>query len=124
MSETTVEVLDATETRCQRGMSIAALSKIAYQDGSWLVPCQGKDGHYTVNLSPPSPSVPMCTCADYEERGEPCKHVFAVRFVVQRDTHEDGGVTLTKMMTITEQTVIPRAYASLFSGIWARTFNK
>jgi transposase len=97
------------EAREQRGLAIAALCRIIpEQDGTWLVPSQSKPGHYRVNLNPLSPKVPMCTCPDYEERGEPCKHVFAVQFVVKRETHADGSVTVTETLTITGKTTAER----------------
>ena len=44
--------------------------------------------------------------ADFEERGKPCKHIYAVRFVVERETNPDGSVTITKTLTLTEKSTI------------------
>src|SRR5262249_3279483 len=52
--------------------------------------------------------VPQCTCPDYEERGEPCKHVFAVRYVVERESHPDGSETVTETIAVTQRTCAPR----------------
>ena len=75
------------EPREQRGLMIAAMCRISQDDdGNFLVPSQSGAGHYKVQLNPNLPLVPMCTCPDFEERQQPCKHVYAVRFVVQRET--------------------------------------
>ena len=50
------------------------------------------------------PDIPLCNCPDYEQRGEPCKHVFALRYVVERETHPDGSETVTETVTVTKQT--------------------
>jgi transposase len=41
------------------------------------------------------------TCRDYEERGLPCKHIFAARYTIEREYSDDGSLT----ETITVQTV-------------------
>jgi transposase len=98
---------DATEARRQRGLAIAATCRIAQKNGQWVVPSLTGNGHYRVNLKPASPVVPMCTCPDFEKRGQPCKHVFAVQFVIQRETHPDGSETVTQTITV-KQTCAPR----------------
>ncbi|GAC1473855.1 MAG: hypothetical protein NVSMB9_23200 [Isosphaeraceae bacterium] len=99
-----MSALEATEARRQRGLAIAAICRIEQKNGQWIVPSQTGNGHYRVNLNPPSPFVPRCTCPDYEERGEPCKHVFAVEFVIRRESHGDGTETVTVMKrTIAER---------------------
>ncbi len=50
----------------------------------------------------------MCSCKDFEARGEPCKHVFAVQFVIQREQHPDGTETVTESLTVVQQTRTPR----------------
>ncbi|MBV8577023.1 MAG: transposase [Acetobacteraceae bacterium] len=76
---------DATEARRQRGLAIAALCKITQKNGQWIVPSQTGNGTYRVNLNPPNPAVPLCTCDDFAKRGQKCKHVFAVEFVLSRE---------------------------------------
>jgi hypothetical protein len=100
--------LDPTEARRQRGLAIAAVCKITQKHGQWVVPSQTGNGSYRVNLDPPSPAVPMCTCPDYEARGEPCKHVFAVRYVIERETSSEGLETVTETLTITKKTCATR----------------
>jgi transposase len=58
----------------------------------------------------------MCTCPDYEEHGQPCKHVYAVRFIVQRETNPDGSITLTRTLTLTEKTTV--ATKPTYKQVW------
>src|SRR4030042_219875 len=53
---------------------------------------------YIVNLDH---GTPFCTCPDYEKRQQPCKHIHAVEFVIQRETKPDGTETITKSMKVT-----------------------
>jgi SWIM zinc finger len=105
---TELATYDPTEVRRQRGLSIAALCRIKQQDGTWKVPSQSGSGHYDVTFEPARPEVPMCSCKDFETRGEPCKHVFAVKFVIQREQHPDGTETVTEALTLERQTRSPR----------------
>jgi transposase len=89
------------ETREQRGVVIAATKRIKQQNGKWLVPSQQNISRkYTVCADGDKCS---CTCPDFEERGQPCKHVFAVRIVIQRELFDDGTEVETRQVTITEQ---------------------
>src|SRR5205085_5027337 len=91
------KAIDPNEARRQRGLAIAALTRIVQANGQWIVPSQTGNGSYRVNLNP-APFVPMCTCKDYAEREQPCKHVFAVRFVIERESHPDGTETVTETL--------------------------
>jgi len=75
--------------RQQRGLMIAATARIRQQGGAWTVPSQSTRGRYTVALGDGG----HCTCPDFEERQLPCKHIFAVEFVIKRETAPDGTVT-------------------------------
>ena len=89
-----------TNEREQRGMTIAALSKITKKGSVWLVPSQAKTGKkYTVC---PDKEHPHCTCPDHETRGCECKHIYAVRFVIQRELFDDGTVVETREITVSE----------------------
>lgn len=94
--------------REQRGLKIAATCRIVEKNGQWVVPSQTGNGTYRVNLAPPTPFVPLCTCPDHEETGKPCKHVYAVQFVVERESHPDGSETVTKTLTVKERVVAER----------------
>jgi transposase len=97
---------DPTEARRQRGLAIAALSRIEQRkSGLWTVPSQSGAGNYWVRLDSDPPT---CTCPDFEERSQPCKHVFAVQFTLQRESHKDGTETITESMTVSRQTVVKK----------------
>jgi transposase len=85
--------------REQRGLTIAALSKIKQKGSMWIVPSQSGEGRYKVFQHE---GQPVCTCPDHEATGKACKHIFAVQFVVKRETAEDGTITDTRSITITE----------------------
>ncbi len=89
------------DAREQRGLIIAARHRIKPKGSRWLVPSQTDSGKkYTVC---PDEGHCSCTCPDFEERGEPCKHVFAARYTIEREYSDDGSLTETE--TITVQTV-------------------
>ncbi len=84
------------EARQQRGLEIAARASIRRKDDSWIVPSQGRKGdRYTV--------IPgfSCSCPDHETRQVKCKHLWAVEYVIERETDEDGVVTETEAMRVT-----------------------
>ena len=85
--------------REQRGLQIAATSQIGQKGKVWLVPSQtGNGGRYTVS---PDDAHPHCSCPDHEETGCECKHIFAVRYVIQRELFEDGSVIEQESLTLT-----------------------
>lgn len=86
------------DSRQERGLKIANTSRIEKNRLGWRVPSQSGKGSYIVNLDQDSP---LCTCPDFEERHQPCKHIHAVEFVVQRQMGADGAETLTKTMKVT-----------------------
>ncbi len=91
--------MTTTNEREQRGLVIAATSRITRKGNVWLVPAQSGKGKYTVS---PDKEHPHCTCPDHEERGCECKHIYAVRFVIQRELFDDGSEIETRQLTITE----------------------
>ncbi len=91
---------DPTEARRQRGLAIAAVTRITQKNGGlWTVPSQTGNGKYWVQTDGQTAT---CTCPDYEKRGQPCKHVFAVQYVIQRETLPDGTETITEALTVAE----------------------
>ncbi|MEO2088512.1 MAG: transposase [Gemmataceae bacterium] len=77
--------------REDRGKVIAETCTVKKAGKLWHVPSQSGRGTYTVNLERV-----YCSCPDFIERGEPCKHIFAVRFTVTKtETHADGSETVT-----------------------------
>ncbi len=87
--------------REERGLVIAATAKLTQKGKVWLVPSQTGNGRrYTVS---PDPECPYCSCPDHEETGEPCKHIYAVRFIEKREQAKDGTVTETQSVTFTQK---------------------
>ena len=86
------------DAREEKGLVIAATSKIEKNMLGWKVPSQSGNGTYIVNLDHGSP---FCTCPDYETRHLPCKHIHAVEYVIQRETKPDGTTTYTKSVKVT-----------------------
>ena len=93
--------------REQRGMEIAARFKIAKRERDWSVPSQTGEGRYTV--SGVDADAPRCTCPDFEDRQQPCKHIYAVRIVIQREFSFDGE-TVTERETVTITKTVKRTY--------------
>ena len=92
------QIENAMEPRQQRGLMIAALSKITRKNGDWVVPSQSGNGRYTVHLDPEKPT---CTCPDHETRACKCKHIFAVECVIKRERNGDGTTTVTEAVRVT-----------------------
>ena len=64
-----------------------------------MVPSQAKDGErYTV-----IPGL-RCSCPDHETRQVKCKHLWAVEYVMERETDENGMVTETEAVRVTKVT--------------------
>jgi transposase len=85
--------------REQRGLVIAATAKLTKKGSLWLVPSQSGERKYTVC---PDKEHPHCSCPDHEATGQPCKHIFAARIVIQRELFPDGSVVETRQLTVTE----------------------
>lgn len=88
------------DAREERGLAIAARCKIDRRNGVWLVPSQSGNGKYAVIENG---AARKCSCPDYEDRQLPCKHIYAVEFVIQRELFPDGSETVTRSMTVTER---------------------
>lgn len=77
-----LKLTDPDQARRQRGRSIAAVCRIEERKpGLWVVPAQAGGGSYWVRIDGDPPT---CTCEDFAKRGRACKHVHAVRAVIQR----------------------------------------
>jgi transposase len=67
--------------REKRALVIAATAKIIQHNGLWVVPSASAPAkNYLVNLA-----LGTCTCEDHKEWQHECKHVYAAKFVAQRD---------------------------------------
>ncbi|MYC28513.1 MAG: transposase [Chloroflexi bacterium] len=82
---------DGDEGRRQRGLAIAALVPIQRNRLGYQIPSQSGDGSYVVNLD----DDPFCSCPDFAERLEPCKHIYATSYALQRETHGWKGFKAT-----------------------------
>lgn len=88
------------DAREMRGMEIAATKKLRRTSEGWIVPSSTGQRNYTVAplvpLRRPGPgqTIPewICSCPDWELRGQDCKHVFAVTYVMRREVAPDGTV--------------------------------
>jgi transposase len=86
-----------TSERQQRGLVIAATSNITKRGNeTWIVPSQSLNGKYAVTITTEGKE---CTCPDFELRKQPCKHIYAVQYVLFREqvteTKPDGTITTT-----------------------------
>lgn len=97
------------DARERRGLLIAERHQLRQRGKVWRVPSEKSDGDYIVD-----PVVGRCTCADFEQRGAKCKHMWAVEFTIRREmsrTEETAcsadaeAVTLTRTVTETVRTV-------------------
>ena len=88
------------DARQERGLVIAATAKIKRQGATYVVPSQSQPGSYKVTFGHPKAKLPKtCTCPDFDLRQMPCKHIFAVEYVIQRETR-----TTAKGETIVTET--------------------
>ncbi len=70
------------DAREHKALEVTGDGRIVFKGGVWLVPSQRNASvRYRVN---PSLAAPSCTCHDFELRGQPCKHVAAVRLLLDR----------------------------------------
>lgn len=70
------------DLRKQKGLEIAATTRLRRKGTLWLVPSQsGKGDHYSVAYNGDKSS---CSCADHEIEKAKCKHIHAVEFTLAR----------------------------------------
>jgi transposase len=89
------------EAREQKGLEIAAKSKLQQSGDRWFVPSQ--TGHGTYYTVKPDAAKPHCSCPDFECRQLRCKHIFAVEYVIQREftfNEETQTETFTETVTV------------------------
>ena len=82
----------------ERGLAIANSNTVKKNKLGWQVPSQSGNGTYVVSLDH---GEPFCTCPYYETEHKKCQHIYAVEFIVQRETKPDGTEVITKTMRIT-----------------------
>jgi hypothetical protein len=68
------------DARQQKAQEIANSGKITFAHGFWSVPSQSSAAKHKVVVDGLFPS---CTCADFELRDKPCKHMLAVQLHIE-----------------------------------------
>ena len=90
---------DGITGRMKRGKAIANnVVGIVKNRLGYKVPSQSGNGSYIVNIDA---FEPFCSCPDFEIRQEPCKHVFAVEFLIQKEERPEGNTIDTKAVKVT-----------------------
>jgi hypothetical protein len=100
--------LTPDEIRRQRGQAIAEICRVVPEgkDNRYRVPSRKGSGSYLVSIDPKKGPDWQCECKDFETRGEPCKHVFAVKATLEREKNgTEGIVAKTKTLTVKERTL-------------------
>lgn len=95
------------DERQQRGLMIAATTRIEQRAGAWVVPSQAGNGRYAVTIKG---SEQFCSCPDFELRNQPCKHIFAVQYVLFRETKTETAPDGTVTTTTTETSAVKVTY--------------
>jgi transposase len=90
---------EATDGRRQRGLVIAATQSIEQARGYFMVPSQTEQARkYRVVREGDGF---RCGCPDFELTGRPCKHAYAVEYMLRRETKPDGTVIETRAARLT-----------------------
>jgi len=116
-----IEEITEMDARQQRGMEIAATMHLEKQaDGTWSVPSQQQNRRrYAVDAT-----TKHCTCPDFELRQQPCKHVFAVEFVLKRETVTETTPEGAVKTTTTETAGVRVTYAQNWPAYNAAQTNE
>ena len=70
------------DSREVKALEVTNDARILFKNGEWLVPSQSSPStRYVVN---PSAANPSCECEDWQLRRLPCKHIAAVRLLLDR----------------------------------------
>ena len=84
-----------------KGIQIAKTQQIRKTERGYIVPSQSGHGTYLVTENRLFTNVKECSCPDYELRKQPCKHIFAVQYLVTKEIDSEGNVTITQIKRIT-----------------------
>ena len=79
------------DTRQLNALEIAARRKIKQRGDVWVVPSQHGNEPYEVKIGAEEES---CNCSDFYQRRRRCKHIWAVHFVIERDSGAADTVPL------------------------------
>src|SRR5258705_7617071 len=92
-------------SRQQKALEIADKFRIVESSGKWIVPSQSGKGKYAVRIVGHAAD---CTCPDHETTQRDCKHIMAVRYVIERRDNPDGTTTVTESFEVTKRTTYPQ----------------
>ncbi|MGH7786496.1 MAG: transposase [Candidatus Binatia bacterium] len=101
------------DERQQKGIVIAATSRLVKKGAGWLVPSQSLPTKYTVVLNDEGG---FCSCPDHAKTGRACKHQIAVQLVIKRELNADGDVEVTGGFRITYSQQSWTAYNAAQTG--------
>jgi hypothetical protein len=102
------------DPREEKGLQIAATTKLVGEGNMWLVPSQAGKGKYVVDADSK-----QCTCPDFESRQATCKHIFAVEYTIRREYTDDG-----QTQTITETVTVKKTYKQEWPAYNAAQVNE
>jgi transposase len=102
------------EPREEKGLQIAATTKLIPEGNMWLVPSQAGKGKYVVDAD-----AKQCTCPDFEARQATCKHIFAVEYTIKREYTDDG-----QTQTFTETVTVKKTYKQEWPAYNAAQVNE
>ncbi len=98
-----------TNSREQKALEIADKFRIVESSGKWLVPSQSTTKKYAVRVVGNSGD---CECPDFEKRREACKHMLAVRYLIQREQNPEGSTTVTETFEVTKRTTYSQQWTA------------
>ena len=78
--------------RQRRGLAIAALTQIEKNPLGYTIPSLSGNGSYVMT----NQNGGYCSCPDFAARQQPCKHLYALEFTIQREERPDGTTIETK----------------------------
>ena len=82
---------DGQPGRQMRGAAIAALENLTPNRLGYTVPSQSNNGSYVVV---PGEADAFCSCPDFSKHEEPCKHIHAVWFNLQRERKAEQAMVV------------------------------
>lgn len=85
----TLDISTTGDTRSLRGLHLAQTLPIKPSKKGWHVPSQSGGNKYVVALD-----LSECTCPDYSQRQQPCKHVYAVQHMLEGIEEADVELSL------------------------------
>ncbi|MCL4379665.1 MAG: SWIM zinc finger domain-containing protein [Candidatus Marsarchaeota archaeon] len=79
-----MQIQEQLQIRKQKGLQIVQSGKVIMQGHKWIVPSRTTNKRYEVVLYL---NRQECNCPDFLERGIKCKHIFAVKITITKETN-------------------------------------